>query len=120
MKDGWRDIFNKKLTSSGTGIKCSFKFKKSYIKGERKKNCRFFGCWVKCTISLCKIKYHILLPCQTDENLSTVVLVRIYGEENHNVEIETDGRQLRDKNRFLVGKIFHYLLRTFKNVTCTL
>ena len=119
MKDGWRDIFNTKLTSSGTGIKCTLKFKKPYIKeGERKKNCRFLGCWIKCIISGCKRTYHILLRNLSDENLSTVLLVRIYGEENHDSEIETAGRQLRGENRFRVGKIFHYLFRTFKNMKC--
>jgi hypothetical protein len=54
-------------------------------------------------ISACKRKYHILLRSQTDENSSTVILARIYGKENHNIEIDTAGRQLRGKNHFLVG-----------------
>jgi len=106
MKDDWTKIFNAKLKSSG--IECVLKFKTPYIKeGERKRNCRFFGCFAKCTISICERVYQMILQSEPSENSSTLFLVRIFGEQNHNVDIATGTRQLQGTERFLVGKKFY-------------
>ena len=103
MEPNWTDIFYKNLTVSG--IKCPLKFKTPYIKqGMRKQRCRFFCCYATCTISMCSRKYQITLQQQPNENSSVVLLVRIYGEENHNSTVETSARQLRGENRLLIGK----------------
>jgi hypothetical protein len=66
MKDDWTKIFNAKLTSSG--IECVLKFKTPYIKeGERMRNCRFCGCFAKCTISICKRVYQMIIQSETPQ-----------------------------------------------------
>jgi hypothetical protein len=104
MKEDWTKLFYNKLTSSG--ITCSVKFKTPYIKeGKRKRNCRFFCCYAKCTIGKCERIYQMILQTKPNENLKTIhFLVRIYNEENHNIDIATDARQLQGTERFLSGK----------------
>ena len=108
MKDDWFDIFNDKLKSSG--IECVPKFKTPYIKeGKRKRNCRFFGCFAKCTIGICERIYQMILQTEPSDNSSILFLVRMFGEVNHNVDIATAARKLRGKERFLIGKKFYFI-----------
>jgi hypothetical protein len=108
MKDDWTDLFYEKLTSSG--IKCPVSFRKANIKkGKRKQACQFFWCRAMCTITICPRSYHIFLKNEPDVNTSALFLVRISREENHDMNIETSARQLRGKNRLLVGKKLYYL-----------
>jgi hypothetical protein len=107
LKEGWTDIFYRKLTSSG--VQCSVSFSKSYIKkGKRKHACQFFSCCATCTINICYRRYRIILRQQPDLNSTALFLVQIFGEENHNINIEISARQLRGENRFLVGKELYY------------
>jgi hypothetical protein len=110
MKPDWTHRFYKILTSSSK-IRCPVKFRTPYFKkGKRKNQCRFFCCYARCTISICKRKYQIILRTQPDDRSTVLFLVRIFGQENHNISVETSERQLRGENRFLVGKNFYYLL----------
>lgn len=103
MKKGWNIIFDKKLTSSG--ITCSLKFKSPYIKrGKRKRSCQFFCCYARCTKKLCTRQYKIILQNQPEENISILFLVKISGEESHNLELEIGARHLSGYERYLVGK----------------
>ncbi|CAF0841297.1 unnamed protein product [Didymodactylos carnosus] len=103
MKPYWTDMFYEKLTSCG--FKCPVKFKTPYIKkGTRKQACSFFCCYAMCSISICTRKYQIILKQEPEENASVLFLVRITGKENHNINTEISARQLRGKNRILVGK----------------
>ncbi|CAF4396090.1 unnamed protein product [Didymodactylos carnosus] len=103
MKPYWTDMFYEKLTSCG--FKCPVKFKTPYIKkGTRKQACSFFCCYAMCSISICTRKYQIISKQEPEENASVLFLVRITGKENHNINTEISARQLRGKNRILVGK----------------
>ena len=87
MKPEWTNIFDRKLTPSV--VQCTLKFRTPYIKkGKRKGACRFFGCYALCTIGECTRLYKIILQKQPDQNSSALFLVRIFGQENHNLSIE--------------------------------
>lgn len=110
MKPDWSDIFQVKLTSSG--FDCSVKFKSPYIKkGKRKHECRFCCCHATCTISECPRKFEIVLKKTPDKTTSVLFLVRITGQEKHDVAIATSSRQCRGKRRFLVGSYCHSLIK---------
>jgi len=108
MKENWTFIFNNKLVSSG--VKCAVRFKTPYIKqGLRKQACQFFCCHATCINKLCPRTYRIILRNEPDQNSTALFLVRIYNPQIHDVNIETSARQLRGKERFLVGKKLYYL-----------
>ena len=52
MKSNWTNTFAVKMKSSG--FVCTLGFRSPFFKkGERKKNCRFFFCYAKCTKTMC-------------------------------------------------------------------
>jgi hypothetical protein len=113
MKPDWTDIFVEKLTPSIA--QCSINFKAPYIKkGERQGVCQFFCFYALCTIGKCKRKYQTSLRNQPDTNSTALFPVRIYGELNHDVNNGTSTRQLRCKNRLLVGTKFYYVFLKLK------
>lgn len=108
MKENWTFIFNNKLVSSG--VKCAVRFKTPYIKkGRRKQACQFFCCLATCINKLCPRIYRIILRNEPEQHSTALFLVRIYNLQIHDVNIETSARQLRGKERFLVGKKLSYL-----------
>ena len=108
MNDGWTKIMYNKLISSG--ITCSISFRGAHIKtGKRKQACRFFWSRARCSIDICRRSFIIVLNKLPDENESALFLVRIFGEENHDLELATSARQLRGEDRIIVGKISHYI-----------
>ena len=89
-------------------------FRKAHIKtGTRKQACRFFWCRADCSISICRRSFIIILNNQPDENASALFLVRIIVEENHDAETATHVRQLRGKDRMIVGKILNVFILDF-------
>lgn len=110
MKEGWTKIFADKLTASG--FVCTLKFKSPvFKKGERKKNCRFFICYAKCTTTICPRTFHIVLPQEPSDETQLFVLVRTYGEVNHDAAVETAARQLKGEERLVVGAYAYSLYR---------
>ena len=111
MKAGWADIFAAKLTASG--FVCTLEFQSPvFKKGERKKNCRYFVCRAKCTITICARIFHIILQQEPIAETALLALVRTYGEANHDAADETGARQLTGENRLLVGTFTYFLFRS--------
>ena len=119
MKEGWTKIFADKLTASG--FVCTLQFKSPvFKKGERKKNCRFFFCYAKCATKICARTFHIVLPQEPSPGTALLVLVRTYGEANHDAAIETSARQLKGEERFVVGTYTCSLYRIHSEHVCFL
>ena len=112
LNTGWTDIFYDKLSSCG--IICDVRFGNSHVrKGKRKRMCRIL--WVRawCSNSECKRLYLIILKGETNVFGSVLFLLRISGEMHHNPDVETMTRQLRGKERELVGKDFQFFFEKY-------
>ena len=108
MKAEWTTAFAAKLRASG--FVCTLRFKSpSFKKGERKKNCRFWCCYAKCTTTSCSRGFHIILRDEPSAGTALLFLVRTFGEENHDAAVEVAARPLKGEERLLVGKWVYFL-----------
>lgn len=106
MKSEWTNIFRDKLKESG--FVCTLKFRTPMFKrGDRKKNCRFFCCYGQCTTKICARKFHIVLQQEpTNPGTPLLFLIRTFGKENHDGNVETAAVPLKGAERELVGLYF--------------
>lgn len=129
--DEWRQFYDYKTGRNTTdwsnqlakymprvGLTCSVAFKRHHLKqqGSRKKNCNFFSCSGRCTISLCPIMLSIVIEAEPKTKTSPAVFtVYVFGDANHDRQKATGSRPLRGLERSIIGTCFLFfcLLRQF-------
>ena len=113
MTSSWSDQLAKYLTRAG--ITCTVVFKKHHSrkKESRKKNCNIFTCKGRCALQTCPVHFTIVVEKEPKNKESpSIFTVYIFGDVNHQSDIDSASRHLREPQRSVMGMF----LLTFKPV----
>lgn len=114
VTSSWSDQLAEYLPRAG--ITCTVVFKKHYNrkKESRKKNCNLFTCKGQCALQTCPVHLTIVVEKEPKNKESpSIFTVYIFGVVNHQSDIDSASRHLREPQRSVMGMF----LLTFKPVS---
>ena len=115
--DNWTNQLATYITRAG--ITCNLAFKKHHDKkkGSRKKNSNVFGCSGRCTLRECRVRLSVIVEREPKNKGSpSIFTVYMFGEVNHNREIDTASRRLNGPERVVMGMFFRILKTLYQLV----
>lgn len=118
VADNWTHQLSSYVARAGITCVITFKNHSGKKKNSRKKNCNVFSCRGQCKIKPCQAEISVIVEREPSKKGNpSIFTVYLFGDVNHNRQMDTAGRPLQGVDRVSMG-IFLISEKIFNQFAC--